>query len=48
MQDAKIVAAEVGQCRRGLVSELAETFDHLNLGQRSPAAPPAAITDTGQ
>ena len=36
MQDANIVVAEVGQCRRGLVSEPAETFDRVNLGSDLP------------
>jgi hypothetical protein len=32
MQEANIVVAEVRQCRRSPVSELAETFDRVNLG----------------
>jgi hypothetical protein len=41
MLDANIIVAEVGQCRRGLVSELAETFDPVNLGNDLPKHPRA-------
>ncbi len=33
MQDMNVVVAEFGQRRRGLVRELAETLDRVNIGR---------------